>query len=655
VSLLAPLALALLALALPILALYVLRMRRRSVTVSATFLWERNARDVQANAPWQRLRRQPLLFLQLAVLAVLALALARPAILSSRPALGEVALLLDASASMQATDVAPNRFEAARARAASLIDGLAPGDRMTLVAVGGQPQVLVPATDDRGALRAGLARAEATSEAADLGAALDIAIASARQPDRQRVVFISDGATPVAERSIPGHFEYLGVGGGGDNAGIAQVGLRETATGPQLYVEVRNYDSRPKDLRLVVTSDLGLVDARRVQIRGGQGAALGFDSIPPQASWLQVELPDGDNLALDNRAWATRTVQSGPARVLLVSREGAFLERALKLLPRVALTRAEPQKEPAGDFDLYIYDGAVPGRLPAGNAFFIDPPNATELFTIQGEVPQPQPAVRTPDDPLLAYTDLARLHIQSARRVALGSWARPLLSGGSDPLLATGGYAGRRYAVLAFDLQKSDLPLQVSFPILMANLVDWLTVRPGGTAGYRAGAIVPLAVPPGTLSLEVRGPANTLWTFPPDRAEIAFADTERPGLYTVRATGADGRATESRFAVNFLDSQESEIRPEGAPPITGSGAVAAPRPVEIINDFWKPLALIALALLAAEWLLFYGWRRRGRRPPNRPLSLWERVRVRAVRRPATGGSTTGPHPYPLPEGEGTGA
>src|SRR5437764_14300486 len=101
-SLLAPLALALLALTLPILALYVLRMRRRAVTVSAAFLWERNARDVQANAPWQRLRRQPLLFLQLAVLALLALALARPAILSSRPAQGEVVLLLDASARMQA-------------------------------------------------------------------------------------------------------------------------------------------------------------------------------------------------------------------------------------------------------------------------------------------------------------------------------------------------------------------------------------------------------------------------------------------------------------------------------------------------------------------------------------------------------------------------
>ena len=56
-----------------------------------------------------------LLILQLLVAALAALALARPASSSDPPR--HLALILDASASMQATDVAPNRFAAAQAKA----------------------------------------------------------------------------------------------------------------------------------------------------------------------------------------------------------------------------------------------------------------------------------------------------------------------------------------------------------------------------------------------------------------------------------------------------------------------------------------------------------------------------------------------------------
>ena len=79
-NLLAPAALALSALAIPIVIFYMLKLRRREVTVSSTLLWQMVLRDRQANAPWQRLRRNLLLLLQLLILAALILALARPAI-----------------------------------------------------------------------------------------------------------------------------------------------------------------------------------------------------------------------------------------------------------------------------------------------------------------------------------------------------------------------------------------------------------------------------------------------------------------------------------------------------------------------------------------------------------------------------------------------
>ena len=74
-SLFAPAALALGLLALPIVLLYMLRLRRREQTVSSTYLWRTLVQDRAANAPWQRLRRNLLLLLQLLILAALVLSL----------------------------------------------------------------------------------------------------------------------------------------------------------------------------------------------------------------------------------------------------------------------------------------------------------------------------------------------------------------------------------------------------------------------------------------------------------------------------------------------------------------------------------------------------------------------------------------------------
>ena len=70
-GLLAPLALIGLSRVPIIVAFYMLRLRRPERPVSSTFLWQQLVRDVEANAPWQRLRRSLLLLLQL-LLAVAA-------------------------------------------------------------------------------------------------------------------------------------------------------------------------------------------------------------------------------------------------------------------------------------------------------------------------------------------------------------------------------------------------------------------------------------------------------------------------------------------------------------------------------------------------------------------------------------------------------
>ncbi len=107
-----------------------------------------------------RLRRPPLtllLLLQLLIAALIAFGLSRPAV-EGVLAGGEfqpshTIIILDASASMQATDVAPNRFDAARARAESMLMGFDPAASVSLIRMSVTPRILYSGED------IGLARA----------------------------------------------------------------------------------------------------------------------------------------------------------------------------------------------------------------------------------------------------------------------------------------------------------------------------------------------------------------------------------------------------------------------------------------------------------------------------------------------------------------
>src|SRR4030065_493984 len=111
-----------LALLLPIIvAMYLLKLRRTEQVVPSVYLWRRMVRDVEANAPWQRLRRNLLLLLQLLFLIALIFALARPATPSTSPGGSATILILATSASMAATDIAPTRLEAAKDQAQRII------------------------------------------------------------------------------------------------------------------------------------------------------------------------------------------------------------------------------------------------------------------------------------------------------------------------------------------------------------------------------------------------------------------------------------------------------------------------------------------------------------------------------------------------------
>jgi hypothetical protein len=216
-------------------------------------------------------------------------------------------------------------------------------------------------------------------------------------------------------------------------------------------------------------------------------------------------------------------------------------------------------------------------------------------------------------------------------------------------------------AVLAFEPRRSDLPLQVAFPILLANLTGELL---GGSAApteaVQPGTPVTLSMPDGATGLAVTKPDGTTVELVPGTAPSAgltFSGADLPGIYTVTphlaptaspgpsgsaptatarptpgaaASAVGGSAAPSaspadpnapvRFAVDLFDVDESTIAPGSVAAIealgTAPGASASPGPgngqgtpaaaqATSRDELWVPIVLLVLVGLCVEWAVYH--------------------------------------------------
>ncbi len=651
----APLALLGLAFVPLVVAFWMLKLRRTERTVSSTLLWQRFGEDLQANAPWQRLRRSLLLLLQLLLVIMLALLAAQPFVERPATLARDLVVVIDASASMAAIDVAPSRLEAAKQLALGALRDLPSGGRVSVVVAGAAPRVVVNATTDLGRVRTALAAIIATPATADMGEALALASALAARAGDAQVLVATDAAfTPPADLRVAAPVTVLRVGRERRNQAIVAFAVRSapTAVTRSVFISVANLDLEPTTERVELWGDGRLLEARDLFLDPLSRADVGIDDVPLDVRVLEARLAGDDQLTLDDRAWAI-VPPDRLLRILLVSEGDPYLETALSFLPNAELYGVKPADYGAGTkpelFDLVIFDAALPAALPRVATLAIAPPRTSPLGTVTGSLADPALGRPAPDEPLLRYVDLTTLHVAEATRLSLPDWARTVVpTAAGDPLLYTGTRDGVATGVLAFEPRHSDLPLQVAFPILVSNLVGELVgASRAPTAAVAPGSLVSLPIPSRATGLRVTRPDGTTLDLAPavtGGATATFASTEQLGVYTVAplglaaagpaptvspggSPGASPTATPAgsasaspllvdptapvQFAVDLFDVAESTIAPGSAAALEqlgsaaggGAGGAGSDRP-PARDDLWVPLAAIALAFLVLEALVF---------------------------------------------------
>src|SRR5919198_1961579 len=185
-------------------AYLILQRRRRRYAVRYASL--SLVRDALGRGPGRRRHIPPALFLS--AVALMLVAAARPQTVTSVPAQeGTVILAIDVSGSMQATDVQPNRMEAAKAAATAFVDKQGPAVQIGVVSFSGDASIVQTPTTDKDLVRAAIARLRpqrATAIGRGILVSLDAIFTEEEVPPSAR--YLNPAAAPAPETpSSPSH------------------------------------------------------------------------------------------------------------------------------------------------------------------------------------------------------------------------------------------------------------------------------------------------------------------------------------------------------------------------------------------------------------------------------------------------------------------
>jgi Ca-activated chloride channel homolog len=623
-----------------IVAFYMLRLRRRDVPIGSTFLWQQLVRDVEANAPWQRLRFTWLLLVQLLIAAIVVLAAARPFTTVESDLAANVVMIVDTSASMATRTDDEDRMAGARARAAEVVARLPEGGRVTVVAAADSADVLVSETDDREAALEAISGITATQIPGDLTDAFALASALAARDSDSTVVVVTDAAGDELPAVGVGALVLVErVGTTDANQALAALSAVRRSGGAQLdlFVAVSNPSKADATRRLEVYADGQLVDARELEIPAGQRSEALIGSVPASTRTIEARLAGTDALAADDRAVAVVPAEEA-TRALVVGSGNTYLENALALLPRLELYAVDADGYPAAlaeaeedgtPYGLIVFDGVVPAEAPEVASLYLDPGSDGVFGTVDGRIESPAIDRGNPDDPILRFVDLSTVHIGRARAIELADGMTPVVATPAGAsLVASGEVDGERVALIGFDLDESDLPLQVAFPLLVSNLVDALLPAGEGVlpSSMRLAEPLRVRVDPAIERVAVRDDDGATTEVAVLGGEVTLPGAERVGIRELTAVSEDAELDGEVLgttAVNLFSTDESDVTPGDPTRIVDMGRVPddadrAAQPARA--EWWWPLALAALALLAVEWLLFHRPTRRalarafGRRP-----------------------------------------
>ncbi len=611
-------------LAILIVALYVVRYTRRSREVSTMLLWDR---ALARRRPWRRWQRLVSLAAQVLIFLVILLVLTHPFWPSLFGNGRSLVVIVDNSASMNATDVEVSRLWQARRQAEKLIDDVGLYDQMAILSAGPTVRVLSTLVDDRPILRSALEKLQPTDGDVRIDDAMALARRIIEYEKNGHIVVLSDGCFDSAEelatandvtlvRSAPPKNQAVAAA---SNVAVTRAAARPSLVDPsrmEVFFEIVNFGSAIVKCGF----DFGsAANSQQLELPPREPVRK-FFSLQNAASGLHIARLDvNDHLAADNQvAFFLPATQA--ASVVLTAPPATQNETAFSSM-RTALDLAAPGRvrlasgdqsilDSNNDAILHVYVDQTPEILPEGPILAFAPEGENEFF--RGEAIEEGPRViAMPLDAMLLKSvfegvDLSNIVIDAVRSFEVNQPTDAVITAESgEPIISAWDRPGGRVLLVHFPLAKSDFALKPSFPVFVANALDWLQNRASlrNVEFNTTSDVITLnsAVFGSDRSLQCTSPTGESRTVPVGQALVG--PLAEVGIWMVAGEiDSAGESTDPLiFPVNLLDSRESDLTPSAA-------AAFKDLPLRGALDsepLWAAVLFVALLFVIVEFFLFH--------------------------------------------------
>ena len=593
-----------------IILLYILKQEAKQKSFSSTMLWQEVYRNIEAAKPWEKLKKNILMILQILTVLLFIFVLMDPWLKSAGKEKGQAILVLDSSASMDTVyDGKQTRLEAAKEAACNYVDGLPSGTTVHVINSNQQAVLLLSSSKDKTEAKKRIMGIEQTRLPGELSVSLGLVQSCANQSENARIVFFTDTAFDIGnmEASVEPFYSET------ENISVDMVSYARKEETLLVLVRLTSYSDtmQKREINLYGMDDTGeekLLDIASAQIPPGESQSVYFelnaDEAADRIQVFRAELNEKDALSGDNSAWCV-VDEAKTNRILLVTQSNLFVEKALTNLPGVELYRTSDEKLAEGNvkdaYDLYIFDGMVPEKLPSeGSMMFINCEHE-ELFKncgkVQGRI------LDFVDSDVTFYVSDSSFGVNEVFIYQLPVWGKRFLMAGEDTAGFYGVYDGQRIAVMGFDLHQTDLGLQAEFPVLMSNLADYLL--DGGLTdeiSYTAGDSIVLHGSTGGSELILTEPDGTKRSIEASKAAGSYVQVTDVGIYEA-VQELDGKVKQQKFSAGFPVEQESSVNSARSMVKEGDEGVILQGRMGVL-EIRNYLLFVLLLLLAAEWIIY---------------------------------------------------
>lgn len=636
--------------------LYLLRVRRRAVQVSHLGLW----RDVvtTSHRRWHDWLRRLISFLILmAVLGLIALALMDPRPNDDDTATRHAVIIIDASASMAASagsdDHCASRIECALNDAHQLVDHMTPNDRAVIIEASGiVSAVSGPFQADKSALHKAISQIHPRATSTDIQKALKLAASLTHGSPKPEIILLTDGQfddTPALHDILPDNaaFQQKTYGTPTGNVAIEAFNVRRyiaNRLGFEVLFKVRNDFDVPVTLKITLSglaSDENTFDPNRehpviaqknITVASGSSELRLYENLTLTSSRMvaSIHIEDPQNLndpmPLDDLAYARIPDFSKP-RILAVTTDNLYLEAALLLNEnyQVSFLRAPPSPVDLGTFtaqhDIVILDNSsqklhdVDTRDWSGKAIFINPDQTWSPFPTK-TVHNPIVERVNTKHPVARWLSLKNLNITQASVFKNIPNADLVVRAIEGPIMATHTSDTQKFLAIGFSLTQSDLIFRVALPVLIINAVDWLmNENAEPQRGFPTGTSWHIPIPTRRTHVDIVHPDLHVTAGIPVHDDTATLYGDTAGFYQIPDIHPP-----VEFAANLNDSRESclsstptrlpdqnSVSLKDAPdtPQTSPFLALLEKLPASSQYLWVLALLIALAILAIEWLTFH--------------------------------------------------